>query len=55
MSEEFENVVIDEINMFESDENMDSVSCLDGYLNQMVDKEIIQLKNNFIPKGIYPL
>jgi hypothetical protein len=41
MSEEFENVVIDEMNMFENDENMDSVSDSDGYLTQIANKEII--------------
>ena len=55
MSEKFENVVIDEMNIFEDDENMDLVSDSDGYLNWIVDKEIIHLKNNCIPKGHVPL
>lgn len=34
---------------------MDSVSSTNVYLNQMADKEIIQLKINCIPKGLVPL
>ena len=34
MLEEFENVVIDEMNTFESEENVDPVSGSYGYLNQ---------------------
>ena len=55
MLEEFENVVIDEMNMFKNDGNMDSISESDGYLNQIVDKEIIQFKNSCILKGLVPL
>ena len=47
-SGEFENCFIDE-------ENMNAKEAGDPILNQIADKEIIQLKTNSIPKGLVPL
>ena len=55
MSEEFENLSAYQMNMFEKDDNAESIPDSHGYLTQLAGKEIIQLKNNTIPKGLVPL
>lgn len=52
MSREFENVKIDQENMFEKEE---SVELVPKYLMQLARKHIIQLKSNTIPRGVVPL
>jgi hypothetical protein len=54
MSEEFENVSIDQENMFEK-ENAEPVPESPEYLTQLEGKDIIQLKSNTIPRGLVPL
>jgi hypothetical protein len=53
--EEYENVQIDEEFFYDEDENANPLSVSDGYVNHIVGREIIQLKNNTIPKGLVPL
>ena len=48
MSQEFKNCTIDEEEVV--DQNKE-----DPLINNIVDHEIIQLKNNCIPKGLVPL
>jgi hypothetical protein len=55
MSEEFDNLSVDEVNMFEKDGNTEPILESHGYLTQLAKKEIIQLKSNTIPKGLVPL
>ena len=55
MSEEFVNTHVDDENLLEMmDKNLEeilvSIPKLQEYINVVVGKEIIQLKNNFIPK-----
>ena len=50
MSGEFENVKIDQENMFEKEES----ACL-KYLTHLAGRDIIQLKSNTIPRGLVPL
>ena len=47
-SQEFENCVIDDENVAKQDEE-------DAFINHIADHEIVQLKNNMIPKGLVPL
>ena len=57
--EEFVNTQIDEENQIEQIPPIVvetiSTSNKEGYLNVFVGKDIIQLKNNSIPKGLVPL
>ena len=55
MSDEFENVQIDEENMFEEMEAPVLPSKSEDFQNFIEGKEILQLKNNTIPKGLIPL
>ena len=55
LSEEFENMITDESNMFKEVDDINIGSNEDGYLNHLADREIIQLKNNTFPKGLVPL
>ena len=55
MSQEFDNLNMDQINMFGKDDHIDPTPNSFGYLTQLAGKEIIQLKNNTIPKGLVPL
>jgi hypothetical protein len=55
MKEEYENAQVNEEIFYNKNENADIVSILDGYVNQIARREIIQLKNNTIPKGLMPL
>ena len=55
MSREFENVNIDQENMFEKEENAELVPESPKYLTQLAGKDIIQLKSNTIPRGLVPL
>jgi hypothetical protein len=55
MEEEYANVYIDEDNFYDQDEDASFVSLPYGYVNEIVGKEIIQLKNNIIPKGLVPI
>ena len=48
MSQEFENCVIDKEEVVDQDK-------ANPFINSIVDHEIIQLKNNCIPKGLVPL
>ena len=41
--------------MFKEVDDSNTSSNANDYLNQLVDKEIIQLKNNTFPKGLVPL
>ena len=52
MSGEFQNVKIDQENMFEKEE---SVELVPENLTQLARKDIIQLKSNTIPSGLVPL
>ena len=51
MSEEFENVRIDQENMFEK-ESIELVPKSPEYLRQLTGKDIIQRKRNTIPRGL---
>ena len=54
MEDEFENVNIDE--EYCGEEEDATVLKNDGYFkNQIVDRDIVQLKTNIIPKGMIPL
>lgn len=55
MTEEFCNLRIDEENCFSDDGKQVSSSNLDDFENQMIDMDVIQLKNNAIPRGLVPL
>lgn len=55
MSKEFENLSVDQVNMFEKEDNTEPILESPGYLTWLVGKEIIQLKRNTIPKGLAPL
>jgi hypothetical protein len=55
MKEEYENVQIHEEFFYNKNENAYVVSVSDGYVNHIAGREIIQLKNNTIPKGLVPL
>lgn len=48
LSQEFENCTIDEEEVVDPNKE-------DPLINNIVDHEIIQLKNNCIPKGLVPL
>ena len=48
LSQEFENCTIDEVEVVDKNKE-------DPLINNIVDHEIIQLKNNYIPKGLVPL
>jgi hypothetical protein len=55
MSDEFANTNIDEECCCDEDESADACSNDDPFQNQIVGRDIIQLKNNIIPKGLVPL
>jgi ribonuclease HI len=55
MTDEFSNTNIDEENCFDQEEDADMFSNEDCFLNQIVGRDIVQLKNNVIPKGLVPL
>lgn len=55
MSEEFENLSHDQINMVGKDDNTQSIRSSHEYLTQLVGNEIIQLKRNIVAKGLVPL
>ena len=55
MFEEFGNVSIDQVNMFEKDDSIEPVAEPPEYLTQLAGKDIIQLKNNTIPKNLVPI
>lgn len=48
-------MIIDESNIFKEVDDSNTSSNIDGYLNQLDDREIIQLKNNNFLKGLVPL
>ena len=52
MSREFNNITLDQENMFEERE---SAKPNPEYLAQLAGKDIIQLKSNTIPRGLVPL
>ena len=52
MSREFENIKLDQENMFEQGESAEPSP---KYLTQLVGKYIIQLKSNTIPRALVPL
>jgi ribonuclease HI len=55
MSDEFANINIDDECCCNEDESEDARSNDDPFQNQIVGRDIIQLKNNIIPKGLVPL
>jgi hypothetical protein len=55
MSDEFPNVNIDDECCCEEDEDIASCSNDDSFQNQIVGTNIVQLKNNIIPKGLVPV
>ena len=55
MIEEFVNINVEEENLHGKNESRDLVPDSQDYLNVIGGKEIIQLKNNCIPKGLVPL
>jgi hypothetical protein len=55
MSDEFANTNIDEECYNDEDESMDARNNDDPFQNQIMGRDIIQLKNNIIPKGLVPL
>jgi hypothetical protein len=54
-SDEFSNTQINEENLFVEEENASLTPNSQDYHNVIDGKEIIQLKNNCIPKGLVPL
>ena len=52
MSGQFENIKIDQENMYDKGE---SVEPEPTYLTQLAGKDIIQLKSNSFPRGLVPL
>jgi hypothetical protein len=54
-SDEFSSTHIDEENLFVEEEDADLTPSSKDYQNVIDGKEIIQLKNNCIPKGLVPL
>ena len=52
MSREFENIKLDQENMFKEGESAEPYL---EYLTQLARKDIIQLKSNTIPRGLIPL
>jgi hypothetical protein len=54
-SDEFSSTHIDEENLFVEEENAGLTPNSQDYQNVIAGKEIIQLKNNCIPKGLVPL
>jgi hypothetical protein len=56
MTDEFANLNIDDENCFEQEEEDPGMFQNEAYfLNQIAGKDIVQLKNNVIPKGLVPL
>jgi len=55
MSDEFANTNVDEECCGDEDERKYVCSDDDPFQNQIVGRDIIQLKNNIIPKGLVPL
>lgn len=55
MSGEFENVNIDQENMFVKEKSVELVLESLEYLTQLAGKYIIQLRNNTTPRGLVPL
>jgi hypothetical protein len=55
MSDEFANMNIDDECCCDEDGSIDAHSNDDPLQNQIVGRDIIQLKNNVIPKGLVPL
>jgi hypothetical protein len=55
MLDEFANTHIDEENLFVDEENASLTPNSQDYQNVIDGNEIIQLKNNCIPKGLVPL
>jgi hypothetical protein len=54
MSDEFANMNIDDEYCCEDDENAVERSDNDPFQNQIAGRDIVQLKNNIIPKGLVP-
>ena len=55
MSDEFSNTNIDEECCCNEDGSADAHSNDEPFQNQIVGRDIIQLKNNIIPKGLVSL
>lgn len=55
ISKEFSSLCIDEEKNFDEDEQRAFGLDSDGFENQVSDLEVIQLKNNVIPKYLVPL
>jgi hypothetical protein len=55
MSDKFANINIDEECCGDEDESVDARSNDDPFQNHITGRDIIQLKNNIIQKGLVPL
>jgi hypothetical protein len=55
MSDEFANINIDDECCCDKDGSADARSDDDPFQNQIAGRDIVQLKNNIIPKGLVPL
>jgi hypothetical protein len=55
MSDEFANINNDDECCCNEDKSADARSNEDPFQNQIVGRDIVQLKNNIIPKGLVPL
>jgi hypothetical protein len=55
MSDKFANVNIDDECCYEVNEDADVLKNNDPFHNHISGRDIVQLKNNIIPKGLVPL
>jgi hypothetical protein len=55
MTDEFFNSNIDDENCCDQEEDTTMFSNDDCFQNQISSRDIVQLKNNIIPKGLVPL
>jgi hypothetical protein len=55
MSGEFANINIDDEYCCDENESIDACSNNDPFQNQIAGRDIVQLKNNIIPKELVPL
>jgi hypothetical protein len=55
MSDEFANINIVDACFCDEDESKNACSGDDPFHNQIAGRDIVQLKNNVIPKGLVPL
>jgi hypothetical protein len=55
MTDEFSNINIDEESCFDQEEDAGMFPNEDCFLNHIAGRDIVQLKNNFIPKDLVPM